>query len=147
MTSQLITDFKTIYINAQDCPALVPLIAIVAAAGVGTAHITKVPQLRYMESDQLKTMATIIRAMGGGIFETSDGLTSQGKGSMPYPNDFFVDCQGDPLIAMSFALGACVLDKPFLMDETIVNKTWPDFFKIYRSLGGKYEIVENSIDT
>ncbi len=146
MLSQLITDFKRIYVNAHDYPALAPLIAIVAAAGVGTAHISGIQQLQYKETDQLKTMVSIIRAMGGGMSQTEDGLTAEGRGSMPYPEDFFVDCQGDPTLAMSFALGACVLDKPFLLDETAVNKTWPEFFKVYASLGGKYETIENSID-
>jgi 3-phosphoshikimate 1-carboxyvinyltransferase len=146
MISQLVTDFKTIYVDAQDCSALAPLIAIVAAAGRGTAHISGISQLRYKETDRLKTMASILNSMGASITETKDGWIAQGKGGMSYPDDFFVDCQTDPNLAMSFALAACVLDQPFVLDETAVNKTWPDFFNLYKSLGGKFEIAENSID-
>lgn len=147
MLSQLITDFKEIYVDAQDCAALVPLISLVAAAGSGSAHITGVPQLHHKESDRIKTMATLISQMGGSVIEKEDGLIATGNGSMSYPEDFFIDCKEDPNILISFALAASFLKKPFLLEETIVNKSWPDFFKTYKALGGKYEVIENFVDT
>jgi 3-phosphoshikimate 1-carboxyvinyltransferase len=147
MLSQLVTDFQEIYVDAQDCAALVPLISLVAAAGLGSVHISGVPQLHHKESDRIKTMATLIRQMGGSVTEKKDGLIAKGNGGMAYPENFFIDCKEDPNILISFALAASVLEKPFLIDETVINKSWPDFFKIYKSLGGKYEIVKNSIDT
>ncbi|NCB43035.1 MAG: hypothetical protein EOM59_10500 [Clostridia bacterium] len=147
MLSQIITEFKEIYVDAQSCAALVPLIALVAATGMGTVHISNVPQLHYKECDRIKTMATIIKQIGGDAIESEGGLIAKGNGKLTYPEDFFVDCKEDPNILISFALAASVFEKPFLIEEAVVNKTWPDFFKIYKSLGGKYEVVENFIDT
>lgn len=147
MLSLLITDFKEIYVDAQDCAALVPLISLVAAAGSGSVYITGVPQLHHKESDRIKTMAKLIRTMGGNVIETEDGLIATGNGGLSYPENYFIDCEGDPNILISFALAASFLEKPFLLDETVVNKSWPDFFKTYKALGGKYEIVENFVDT
>lgn len=147
MLSILITDFTEIYVDAQGFPALVPLISLAALACSGTVHISGVPQLHHKESDRIKTIAALIRQMGGEVTEREDGLIAKGNGKATYPEDFFVDCKNDPNLLISFALAASVLDKPFIVDETIVNKSWPDFLKIYKLLGGKYEIVANPIDT
>lgn len=147
MLSQLITDFKEIYVDAQNYSALVPLISLVAAAGSGTVHISGVPQIRLKETDRIKTMATLIRQIGGDVTEREDGLIASGNGKIAYPEDFFVDCKEDPNIFISFALAASFLPAPFLLDEGVVNKSWPEFLQVYKALGGKYEIVENFIDT
>lgn len=147
MHALLITEFRDFTVDASDFPALVPLIAIVAAAKSGALHLGGVPQLRYRETDRLKTVAGILRDMGADIRDTEDGLESAAGGSFDYPPDYRIDCQGDPNLAMSFALAASVLPRPFLMDEKAVDKTWPGFWQIYRSLGGKFEVVENSIDS
>jgi len=147
MLSQIITEFQEIYVDAQSCAALVPLIALVAAAGVGTVHISNVPQLRHKECDRIRTVATLIKQMGGDATETEDGLIAKGNANLAYPEDFFVDCKEDPNMLISFALAASVFTTPFLIEEAAINKTWPDFFKVYKSLGGKYEVVEKIIDT
>lgn len=147
MHSQLITDFKDITVDASDYPALAPLIAIVAAARSGAVHLSGTPQLHHKETDRLKTIAAILRHMGADIRETEGGLESKAKDTFDYPEDCQVDCQGDPNLAMSFALAASVLNKPFLLDERAVDKTWPGFWDQYRALGGKFEMLENIIDS
>lgn len=147
MHSQLITDFKDITVDASDYPALVPLIAIVAAARCGALHLSGTPQLHHKETDRLKTIAAILRDMGADMRDTEDGLEAKEGDTFDYPEDYLVDCQGDPNLAMSFALAAPVLNKPFLMDEQAVNKTWPGFWDQYRALGGKFDILKNTIDS
>ncbi len=92
-------------------------------------------------------MATLIRQMGGSAIESEDGLIASGNGKIAYPEDFFVDCKEDPNIFISFALAASFLEIPFLIDEKAVDKSWPDFLQVYKTLGGKFEMVENFIDT
>lgn len=147
MHSLLITDFKDFTVDAREFPALVPLIAIVAAVRSGALHLSGAPQLHYKETDRLKTVSAILRDMGADIRDTEDGLESRAGGVFDYPQDCFVDCQGDPNLAMSFALAASVLKKPFLMDERAVDKTWPGFWDRYRALGGKFEFLENCVDS
>ncbi|MDD2301253.1 MAG: hypothetical protein PHG30_01705 [Eubacteriales bacterium] len=147
MHSQLITDFKDITVDASDCPALVPLIAIVAAARSGAVHLSGAPQLHHKETDRLKTVAAILRGMGADMWDTPDGLESREGSFFDYPEDVLIDCQGDANITMSFALAAPLLKKPFLLQERAVDKTWPGFWNQYRALGGKFEILENPIDS
>ncbi len=147
MHSQLITDFKDITVDASDFPALAPLIAIVAACRAGALHLTGVPQLHHKESDRLKAVSAILREMGAEIRDTEDGLESAETQSFDYPEDYQIDCQGDPNLTLSFALAASVLHKPFILDEKPVDKIWPGFWAQYRALGGKFEILENAIDS
>lgn len=146
MHSQLVTDFRDITVDARDYPELASLIAVVAAAKSGALHLSGVPQLRYKETDRLKTIAAILRDMGADMHETDDGFESDGTGHFDYPDDFFVDCQGDAHIAIAFALAAPTIKKPFVLDERAVDKIWPEFWDQYRALGGMFEAVDSKAE-
>ena len=126
-------------IDASDIPDAVPVIAAVAATAEGETVIYNAERLRLKESDRIQTTAHMIRAMGGEIAETDDGLIIKGKkildgGETPSFNDH--------RIAMAAAVAACRCKGDVIIRQAeAVNKSYPAFFDDYNKLGGNARVL------
>ena len=61
-------------IDVTDCPDLVPPLAAAAALARGTTRIVGAARLRLKESDRIETVSAAIRALGGSVRASADGL-------------------------------------------------------------------------
>lgn len=126
-------------IDASDIPDAVPVIAAVAATAEGETVIYNAERLRLKESDRIQTTAHMIRALGGEIAETDDGLIIKGKkildgGETPSFNDH--------RIAMAAAVAACSCKGDVIIRQAeAVNKSYPAFFDDYNKLGGNARVL------
>lgn len=126
-------------IDASDIPDAVPVIAAVAATSEGETVIYNAERLRLKESDRIQTTAHMIRALGGEIAETDDGLIIKGKkildgGETPSFNDH--------RIAMAAAVAACRCKGDVIIRQAeAVNKSYPAFFDDYNKLGGNARVL------
>ncbi len=128
------------HINAEQIPDLVPCLAICAALCEGTTVIDHAERLRIKESDRLTSTAAMINALGGKAKVTDDGLIIEGiaqfKGGV-------VDGFRDHRIVMSAAIGAlCADGEVTITTPYSVNKSYPSFFEVYNSLGGKANVID-----
>ena len=122
-------------ISAADIPDLVPVLAVAAACCHG-AVFTDIRRLRLKESDRVSSVRDMITALGGRAEADENTLTIYGNGL----TGGTVDCRNDHRIAMSAAVGATVCEEPvILLGAECVEKSYPEFFEIYRRLGGNYE--------
>lgn len=123
-------------INASDIPDLVPILSVIAGANHG-AVFTGVRRLRMKESDRIASVIAMLSGIGGHAESTEDTLTV-------YPAVYTggeVDSMNDHRIAMSAAIAATVCTGPVLLrGAECVEKSYPRFWDIYSSLGGKYEL-------
>lgn len=126
-------------IDASDIPDAVPVIAAVAATAEGETVIYNAERLRLKESDRIQTTAHMIRALGGDIAETDDGMIINGKkildgGETPSFNDH--------RIAMAAAVAACRCKSDVIIRQAeAVNKSYPAFFDDYNKLGGNARVL------
>ena len=147
---------KAIEINASQIPDLVPALAVCAAFAIpdlvpalavcaafaeGTTKITNAERLRIKESDRLKSTAALINSLGGEAVELPDGLEITGTRSL-----IGGTAKGfnDHRIVMSAAVCAAGSQNPIICTDTdalSVNKSYPQFFEDYNSVGGKAEII------
>ena len=122
-------------VSAVDIPDLVPILAV-AAAGRHGAVFTGVRRLRLKESDRISSVISMLNAFGIEATSTEDTLTV-------YPGKFHsctVDSENDHRIAMSAAIAALFADGPVTIQNAhCVEKSYPNFWKDYRRLGGNYE--------
>ncbi|NLL45996.1 MAG: 3-phosphoshikimate 1-carboxyvinyltransferase [Clostridiales bacterium] len=126
---------KGLEIDARDIPDLVPALSAVAAIAGGTTVIKNASRLRIKESDRLQTVAGTLSALGADITETEDGLLIKGR---PRLTGGVVDSCGDHRIAMMAAIAAAACVKPVtIKNAEAVNKSYPNFFRDFRSLGGR----------
>ena len=122
-------------IDAADIPDLVPILSVAAAAKKG-GKFTGVRRLRLKESDRIASTVAMLSAFGIHSEADDDSLTV-------YPGQFqgcIIDSQKDHRIAMAAAIGATIANGPVtILNAECVSKSYPAFWDVYKSLGGKYE--------
>ena len=128
------------HINAGQIPDLVPCLAVCAALCEGTTVIDHAERLRIKESDRLTSTAAMINSFGGKAEVTDDGLIIHGvrrfKGGI-------IHGYRDHRIVMSAAVGAlCACGEVTVTTPYSVNKSYPSFFEVYNSLGGKADVID-----
>lgn len=114
-----------ISIDASDIPDLVPPLAVVAACARGVTEIHGAARLRMKESDRLSSVAETLRALGGAVEITADGLRI--SGATLHGGD--VSAHNDHRIAMMTALASSVCsDSIVLHGAEAVQKSYPRFW-------------------
>lgn len=128
-------------IDGADIPDLVPIISVVAAAATGYTRIYNCKRLKLKESDRLKAIETVLRALGADVTANDDGLDIRGGKSLKGGS---VDSFADHRIAMMAASAANICQNPVLIERAqAVNKSYPGFFSDFRLLGGKIDSEED----
>ena len=74
-----------------------PLVALAACFGEGTTVIRDAEELRRKESDRIETVTAALRALGGQVEPTADGMAIEGSGGL---RGGTIDSHGDHRIAM-----------------------------------------------
>jgi 3-phosphoshikimate 1-carboxyvinyltransferase len=91
-------------VEAAEIPSLdeVPVLAVAAAAALGTTRFRDVGELRVKESDRLAGAADLVRAFGADATVEGDDLVVEGRGGPLRPA--LVDARGDHRMAMAAAV-------------------------------------------
>ena len=123
-------------VDVSGCPDLLPPLAVMAAVRSGTTHFTNAARLRIKESDRLATVHQMLTALGVQAKESHDSLTVCG---VPTLQGGTVDGCNDHRIVMAAAIAATACSNPVtILGAEAVSKSYPDFFEVYRSLGGEF---------
>jgi len=126
-------------IDLSGCPDLLPPMAVMAAVREGTTHFVNGARLRIKESDRLATVHALLTALGGQAREGDDSLTVHG---LPALKGGTVDGANDHRIVMAAAIAATACQSPVtILGAQAVSKSYPDFFEVYRSLGGEAYVL------
>ena len=126
-------------IDVSGCPDLLPPLAVMAAVRSGTTCFTNAARLRMKESDRLSTITAALTALGAEVHEEPDRLIIVGKPSLPGGT---VDSANDHRIAMMAAIAATGCTGPVtIRGAECVQKSYPDFWEVYRSLGGDIHVL------
>ncbi len=121
-------------IDMSGCPDLAPPVAAAAAVRRGTTRLVNAGRLRIKESDRLAAITAALNALGARVTEHPDSLTIYGRDSLAGGT---VDCCNDHRIAMMAAIAATRCREPVtLLGAECVAKSYPDFWDVYRMLGG-----------
>lgn len=133
-------ELKAITIDASQIPDLVPVLSVCAAFAEGTTKIISAERLRIKECDRLKATAELLNNLGGKVKELSDGLEITGVSSLKGGN---VNGYNDHRIVMSAAVCAARSDEDITATFAMsINKSYPDFYIDYNSIGGKANVLD-----
>ena len=126
-------------IDCSDIPDLVPILSVLGCFCNGTSRILNAARLRIKECDRLAAMEDCLNKIGGKVKSTADTLEIEGVGTL---NGGEVGCFNDHRIAMSMAIAATRCEKPLIIrGAECVSKSFPNFFEVYRALGGIFEEI------
>ena len=126
-------------VDVADIPDLVPVLAVLASFAEGRSRIYNAARLRIKECDRLSAMATSLNACGGKVTEKQDELIIEGVKSLKGGEvpDF-----NDHRIPMAMSIAAMKSDAPIIIrGAQSVAKSYPDYWQVYKSLGGEIEEI------
>jgi 3-phosphoshikimate 1-carboxyvinyltransferase len=129
---------KALRADLSDCIDLLPTVAVLAAVAEGTSELTGISRARLKESNRVATAREGLERMGVKVVEEKDRMLVTGselKGT-------FVDSHDDHRIAMAFSILGVLAGGTVIDGAECVNKTFPGFWAILKSVGGKLKIDE-----
>jgi 3-phosphoshikimate 1-carboxyvinyltransferase len=127
---------KAIKADLSDCIDLLPTMAVMAAVAGGTSELTGIERARLKESDRVAAVKEGLQRMGINVTEDANRLTITGG----KPKGTLIDSKGDHRIAMAFSSLGTVVGDTVIGGAECVAKTYPEFWDVFKNLGGKVEI-------
>ncbi|MBR6513240.1 MAG: 3-phosphoshikimate 1-carboxyvinyltransferase [Clostridia bacterium] len=125
-------------IDAEHIPDLVPILSVYAASKNKNTRIYNISRLRIKESDRIRSVCDMITSLGGRIEADDNEMVIYGTGSLTGGT---VDSYNDHRIVMSAAIASTICkNKVIIRGAEAVNKSYPDFFNDFNSLGGKADV-------
>lgn len=127
-------------VDASDIPDLVPVISVMAALSSGETQIKNAGRLRIKECDRLAAVYDMLTTVGISVTQTDDGLIIEGG----KPMGGKVNGCNDHRMVMSAAVLSLFCREPVnVTDAQAVDKSYPNFFKDFNSLGGNASVIDN----
>ncbi|MDR0887787.1 MAG: 3-phosphoshikimate 1-carboxyvinyltransferase [Candidatus Methanoplasma sp.] len=128
---------KALEIDIGDVPDLFPILAVLLSTAEGTSRLYGAPQLRFKESDRIRTTETMLRAIGADITGTDDGCIINGKKRLKGGH---IENECDHRIMMAAAIASLVSDSPVTMENAeCYAVSYPEFIIQMKTLGMKVE--------
>ncbi len=122
-------------VDISNCPDLGPIIALLLVLSKGKSKIVNAHRLRLKESDRIESTVTTLTKLGADIFVENNDIIINGKDSLN--GGVSLDSYNDHRIAMMVSIAATVCKEPVeLTNPYAINKSYPDFYRDYISLGG-----------
>ncbi len=114
-----------------------PILSIAATRAIGKTVMEGVEELRYKETDRIKTVCEGLQKIGVVTHETSDSMVIEGKG--PYAKiigNVEIDSNLDHRIAMSFLCLGLITEKAIIVRNTdTINSSFPFFMQKMNKIG------------
>ena len=123
------SDLKAIKIQEESIPFVIdeiPILSLACSLAEGISEIQDAEELRFKESDRIKTTVGELKKLGSDIEETKNGILIKGKDSLKG-----ADCEShnDHRIAMMIAVAATVAEGSTTINSAdSVSVSFPGFF-------------------
>ena len=135
------TQLKSINLGGEIISTLIdelPILFIACAVSSGVSKITGIKELRYKESDRIKSMEEGLIAVGIKVTSTIDSIEINGGEIMGGK----INSYGDHRIAMAFAIAGLVAKKSITIVNTKnISTSFPTFIELMREQGANiYEL-------
>lgn len=142
-------NFKdTLILDGSETPDIIPILSLKAAVSGKKIEIVNVERLRIKESDRLKATVEELSKLNFDLIEKKDSILINSRENFEVnKNEKIVSlsAHSDHRIAMMIAIAATCYDGEILLDNLdCVKKSYPNFWEVFLSLGGKiYEYLGN----
>ena len=138
----------TLILDGSETPDIIPILSLKAAVSGKKIEIVNVERLRIKESDRLKATVEELSKLNFDLIEKKDSILINSKEDVKVnKNEEIVSlsAHSDHRIAMMIAIAATCYDGEILLDNLdCVKKSYPNFWEVFLSLGGKiYEYLGN----
>ena len=138
----------TLILDGSETPDIIPILSLKAAVSGKKIEIVNVERLRIKESDRLKATVEELSKINFDLIEKKDSILINSREDLKAnKNEKIVSlsAHSDHRIAMMIAIATTCYDGEILLDNLdCVKKSYPNFWEVFLSLGGKiYEYLGN----
>ena len=128
-------NLKPATIDFAQSPDLGPALTVLASLIPGESNFINAKRLRIKECDRITCMKEEIEKLGGNVKELPDGMIINGVNRF---HGGVCDSHNDHRVVMSLAMATLMMDGDLVIENyEAINKSFPHFFKLFESLGGK----------
>jgi 3-phosphoshikimate 1-carboxyvinyltransferase len=116
--------------EVPSCIDELPVLAVAAASATGRTVIAGAEELRVKESDRIATVAAMLRELGVGVTERSDGMIVDGLGAgRRFRGGRMIVSAGDHRVAMAGGVAALLANDALTIDGAdAATISFPRFF-------------------
>lgn len=132
-------NLKSIKIDMNSYPDLVPTLAVLCAFIKGRSEILNIYHLRFKECDRIKAVANELQKVGVNIKQGKDRLIINGNPDKLHSAQ--IECYNDHRMAMAFSILGLKVPGIVIKDEKCVRKSFVDFYKVFKKIKGRYKIL------
>lgn len=142
-------NFKdTLVLDGSETPDIISILSLKAAVSGKKIEIVNIERLRIKESDRLKATVEELSKLNFDLIEKKDSILINSRENFEVNKNEKVvslSAHSDHRIAMMIAIAATCYDGEILLDNLdCVKKSYPNFWEVFLSLGGKvYEYLGN----
>ena len=138
----------TLILDGSETPDIIPILSLKAAVSGKKIEIVNIERLRIKESDRLKATVEELSKLNFDLIEKKDSILINSRENFKVNKNEKVvslSAHSDHRIAMMIAIAATCYDGEILLDNLdCVKKSYPNFWEVFLSLGGKvYEYLGN----
>ena len=127
---------KALRADLSDCIDLLPTVAVLAAVAEGTSEFEGIGRARLKESNRVAAVREGLEKMGVKVAEEENRMTITGSSL----KSAVVDSHDDHRIAMAFSILGTRAGNTTINGAECVSKTFPEFWDILKSIGGRLKI-------
>ena len=138
----------TLILDGSETPDIIPILSLKAVVSGKKIEIVNIERLRIKESDRLKATVEELSKLNFDLIEKKDSILINSRENFKVNKNEKVvslSAHSDHRIAMMIAIAATCYDGEILLDNLdCVKKSYPNFWEVFLSLGGKiYEYLGN----
>jgi 3-phosphoshikimate 1-carboxyvinyltransferase len=127
---------KALRADLSDCIDLLPTVAVLGAVAEGTSEFDGIARARLKESNRVAAVREGLERMGVKVAEEENLMTVTGSNL----KSAVIDSYDDHRIAMAFSILGVLAGNTAINGAECVNKTFPEFWDILKSIGGRLKI-------
>jgi len=124
---------RAVNTDLTDSTDLLPTVAVLAAAAPGRSEIRGIARARLKESDRVAAVCNNLTRMGIKTSIEPNCLFIYGG----IPHGAVIESYDDHRIAMAFSVLGVLTGETGIKGAECVSKTYPEFWEVFRLLGGK----------
>lgn len=137
---------EKLVLDGSETPDIIPILSLKACISKKEIEIINIARLRIKESDRLKATVQELSKLGFDLIEKEDSILINSRKNF---NKIFnnspisLSSHSDHRIAMMIAIASTCYDGEIVLDNSdCVKKSYPNFWEVFLSLGGKiYEYL------
>ena len=132
------SELRSLDVNMKDIPDLFPIVAVLLSTAKGKSTLYGAPQLRFKESDRIRSTVNMLSALGSDIKESDDGCVINGVGRLKGGE---IEHHEDHRILMAAAVASLVTDGEVVMrNSNCYEVSYPLFLGHMKRLGMNVEV-------